>query len=270
MTYRIVVTGALGFVGQALIGQLMNGGFPVTGLSRRKVGGVVTVSNYSDVPQPDGAVLVHLAQGHDTSGSFGGEDIELCRTLSNMPWRHIVYASSAVVYGDAKKYPRSPEEAVSATSDYARVKLECEEIVTSVGGTCVRFTNLYGPGMSANTVISDVLRQIPGDGPLRLRNVEPVRDFLWIEDAARCLVAACRIMPGSILNAGSGCGMAVGDIARLALDLAGENLRPVVGAASSGQISCLMLDVNKTRSVLNWSPEVDLTTGLSFLLKVKK
>lgn len=269
-TDRIVITGASGFVGGALMSQLLKNGFPVIGLSRRKVSGVVTVGNYFDVPQPDGAVLVHLAQGHDTSGSFGGEDIELCRTLSNMPWRHIVYASSAIVYGDAKKHLRSPEEQVWATSDYARVKLACEEIVSSVGGTCLRFTNLYGPEMSANTVISDVLHQIPGEGPLRLRDVEPVRDFLWIEDAARCLVAACRIMPGSILNVGSGCGIAVGDVARLALDLAGEGLRPVVGAASSGQVSYLTLDISDTRAVLNWMPEVDISTGLFSLLCVNK
>ena len=269
-TDRIVITGASGFIGGALMIQLLKNGFPVTGLSRRKVSGVVTVGNYSDVPQPDGAVLVHLAQGRDTSGSFGGEDIELCRTLSNMPWRHIVYASSAIVYGDAERHPHSPQEPVSATSDYARVKLACEEIVSSVGGTCLRFTNLYGPGMSANTVISDVLHQIPGEGALRLRDVEPVRDFLWIEDAARCLVAACRIMPGSILNAGSGCGIAVGDVARLALDLAGEGLRPVVGAASSGQASYLTLDIIDTRAVLNWMPEVDISTGLFSLLCVNK
>lgn len=269
-TDKIIVTGASGFVGRALVGQLINNGFPVTGLSRRKVNGVVTVGKYSDAPHPDGAVLVHLAQGHDTSGSFGGEDIELCRTLSNMPWRHIVYASSAIVYGDSKEHPRRPEEQVSVSSDYSRVKLACEEIVSRVGGTCLRFANLYGPGMSANTVISDVLRQIPGNGPLILRNAEPVRDFLWIEDAARCLVAACRIMPGSVLNAGSGCGMAVGDVARLALELAGESLRPVVGAASSGQSSCLVLDINKTRSVLNWVPEVDISTGLCSLLGMNK
>ena len=270
MTCEIIVTGASGFVGRALISQLLKNGFPVSGLSRRKMSGFVTVANYSDVPVPNGAVLVHLAQGSDTSGSFGDEDVELCRKLSKRPWRHIVYASSAIVYGDAKEYRRCPEEMVSASNDYARVKLACEEIVSSVGGTCLRLTNLYGPGMSANTVISDVLRQIPGEGPLRLRDAEPVRDFLWIEDAASCLVAACRIMPGSVLNAGSGCGMAVGDVARLALRLAGESLRPVVGAASSGQTSRLVLDITKTRSALNWAPEVDISTGLFTLLCVDK
>jgi UDP-glucose 4-epimerase len=270
MTCEIVVTGASGFVGRALMSELLKNGFSVTGLSRRRMHGIATVANYSDAPVSDGAVLVHLAQGHDASGSFGDEDIELCRALSNRPWRHIVYVSSAVVYGDNKNYPRYPAELISANSDYARVKLACEEIVSDVGGTCLRFTNLYGSGMGANTVISDILRQIPGEGPLRLRDTSPIRDFLWIEDAARCLVSACRVRPSSILNVGSGSGMTVGDVARLALTLTGESLRPVVGAINSGKASCLTLDITKTRAVLNWSPKVDISAGLFSLLCVNK
>jgi UDP-glucose 4-epimerase len=270
MTSTIVVTGASGFVGQALMRQLLKNGFSVTGLSRRRVSGLVTVANYADMHAPDDAILVHLAQGANTSDLFGDEDIELCRTLSGRPWRHIVYASSAIVYGDAKNYLRSPEEPISAFNDYSRVKLRCEEIISKVGGTCLRLGNLYGPGMNADTVISAILRQIPGEGPLRLQNVLPVRDFLWVEDVARCLISACRIMPGSILNVGSGSGMAVGDVARLALTIAGEGLRPVVGVVSSGQASCLKLDISKTQSVLNWSPEIDISSGLFSLLCANK
>jgi UDP-glucose 4-epimerase len=270
MNCNIVVTGASGFVGRALMMELLNNGLPVIGLSRKKMSGFVTVDSYSDLPEPDGAVLVHLAQGHDASDSFRVEDIEVCRKLSKKPWRHIVYASSAMVYGDNKEHPRSPDEPVLVTSDYVREKIACEEIVSGVGGTCLRFTNLYGPRMSANNVISDILRQIPGEGPLRLRDVKPVRDFLWIEDAAQCLVAACEVMPGSILNAGSDCGMAVGDVAQLALELAGQRLRTVVGLASSGEASCIKLDISKTRSVLNWVPKVDISTGLFSLLSTNK
>lgn len=269
MSFEVVVTGASGFVGRALMSQLSKDGLSVTGLSRRRVSGLATVANYADTPMPDDAVLVHLAQWRDASASFDEDDIELCRKLSNRPWRHIVYASSAIVYGDAKGYPRRPEELVSATSDYTRVKLACEEVVSNVGGTCLRLANIYGPGMAADTVISDILRQIPGDGPLRLRNVSPIRDFLWIEDAARCLSAACRTMPGGILNAGSGSRMAVGDVARLALTLVGEVSRPVVGTGSLGRASCLTLDITKTRSMLNWAPEVDISAGLSYLLRMK-
>lgn len=72
-------------------------------------------------------------------------------------------------------------------------------------------------------------------------------------------------MPGAILNAGIGSEMAVGDIARFALTLAGESFRPVVEAAFLGQASCLTFDITKTRSVLNW-PVIDISAGLfSFL-----
>lgn len=270
MPFNVVIIGASGFVGQSLLSRLSQKGFAVTGVTRRQLPGLVTVASYADTPMPDNAVLVHLAQGRDASGSFNDGDIELCRTLANRPWRHIIYASSAIVYGDASNHPRRPEEMVTATSGYSRVKLACEEIVSHAGGTCLRFANLYGPGMGANTVISDILRQIPGHGPLKLLDILLVRDFLWIDDAARCLAAACQTMPGGIMNAGSGRGIAVGDVARLALTLAGEGSRPVIGMNSLGRVSHLTLDITKTRSVLNWSPEVDISVGISSLLRMKK
>ncbi len=269
MSHPVVVTGASGFVGQALLGCLQREGVPVTGVTRRRQPGLTVVADYADTPVPEGAVLVHLAQRRDASAPSDNSEIALCRAIAAKPWRHIVYASSAIVYGDEKAYPRRPEEPVSAASDYAHVKLACEEVFSEVGGTSLRLANLYGLGMGANTVIADILRQIPGKGSLMLRDPAPVRDFLWIEDAARCLAAACRMMPGGILNAGSGSGMAIGDVARLALKLAGESSRSVVGRGSSGRASCLTLDIMKTRSALNWSPKVDIHAGLSALLGVK-
>jgi nucleoside-diphosphate-sugar epimerase len=269
MNYPVVVTGASGFVGRALLSALQSEGVSVTGVTRRLQHGLTTVADYSAMLVPKGAVLVHLAQARDASGRFDNMDIQFCYRLSMRPWRHIVYASSMLVYGDDKNYPRKPDELISATSDYARVKLTCEEIVTNVGGTCLRFSNLYGFGMGENTAISDILRQIPGTDPLVLRDISSVRDFLAVEDAARCLVLACRIMPGGILNAGSGNGTAIGDVARLALKLAGESSRSVIDGGNSGRASCIKLDTTKTRLVLNWSPKVDMHAGLSALLGMK-
>ena len=64
--------------------------------------------------------------------------------------------------------------------------------------------------------------------------------------------------------------MAVGDVARLALELAGQSLRTVVGTASSGRPSCITLDISDTQTVLNWTPKIDISAGLFSLLCINK
>jgi hypothetical protein len=54
-----------------------------------------------------------------------------------------------------------------------------------------------------------------------------------------------------------------------ALNLAGENNRQVVSSALGNRSSYLVLDVDKTRSLLQWSPEVNIKDGLLQLLKLK-
>ena len=270
MTPHIVVTGASGFVGQALLSVLGPQGVRVTALTRDRHSNLATAADRARTSISEAAVLVHLAQRRDPSGPVDNDEIALCRILAEKPWRHIVYASSALVYGDRDGHPRRPQEPVSPVSHYARAKLACERIFSNAGGTSLRLTNLYGPGMGKNTVIADILRQIPGEGPLRLHDPTPVRDFLWIDDAARCIAAACRTMPGGVLNAGKGHGVAVADVARLALALAGEDSRPLIAENAGHRRSILTLDISETCSKLGWSREIDLAAGLAILLSASR
>lgn len=267
MPIDVVVTGASGFIGSALLRQAREEGLTSTAVTRTCLPGFIHVASYVDTPFKEGAVLVHLAQGSDAGARFHDIDVEICRLLCARPWRHVIYASSAIVYGDASGHPRRPDERVTAFSDYTRVKLACEEIVTRAGGTCLRFANVYGPGMENGTVIADILHQIPGHGSLSVRDLSPVRDFLWIDDAARCIAAACRIRPGGVLNVGSGHSSAIADVARLAVEIAGESARTIVDRGETQRPSCLKLDITKTRSLLNWTPRVDIRQGLEILLQ---
>lgn len=269
MAFNVVVTGASGFIGSALLTQLAKNNIPATGLSRKKGEGLTTVSSYLDWPSTEEAVLIHLAQPRDASNLSDGNEIALCGSLSAKPWRHIVYVSSSIVYGDEKEYPRKPDEGVSKFNEYTMVKLACESIVAKAGGTCLRFANIYGLGMAKNSVIADILSQVPGTGPLILRDKTPIRDFLWIEDAIRCLISASILRPGGILNVGSGTGLSIGNLADLTLTLAGEDNRPVISKTNPERLSCLILDISGTRSILKWSPEWGITRGLSYLLKKK-
>ena len=269
MSFKIVITGASGFIGGALLTQMIRNNIPVTGLSRQKKKGLTTVSSYIDWPSSRDEVLIHLAQPRDASTPSSGNEIALCRLLSAKPWRHILYVSSSIVYGDSKEYPRRPDEEVAAINDYAKAKIACESIVTNAGGTCLRFANVYGSGMATNSVIADILNQIPGKGPLMVKDKKPVRDFLWIEDAVNALVSASILRPGGIYNVGSGEGLSIGKVAELLLSLAGEENRPILSKIPTERLSSLVLDISKTRSILNWSPKLDMISGLASLLKKK-
>lgn len=269
MPVEVVVTGASGFIGSALLTEFKKKNVQVVGLSRQKKKGFTTVSSYLDSPSSSEAVLIHLAQSRDTSNPSEGNEIALCRSLSKKSWQHIVYVSSSIVYGDAKAYPHKTGDIVNADNEYANVKLTCESIITDAGGTCLRFSNIYGPGMAANSVIADILDQVPGIGPLVVRDETPVRDFLWIDDATNCLFSAFVLKPGGILNVGSGKGMSIGNLAKLTLEIAGEHKRPVISKINANKLSSLVLDISETSSILKWSPKIDIKTGLSWLLKMK-
>lgn len=266
MTDPVVVTGAAGFVGRALLTACAHAGIQALGYSRSGSGHTTQIADYADTPAPRGAVLVHLAQNRDASAPADEKLVDTCCALARKHWAHVVYASSAIVYGDRHAHPRHPDEPPAAGSAYARIKLRCEAVFSAVGATSVRLANLYGPGMAENNVLADILRQIPGQGALRVRDVTPVRDFLWIEDAASCLLAACRAAPRRLLNAGSGRGISVGELAQLALDQAGESARTVVSEAPSPHPSTLVLDIAQTLALLDWSPMTDLRSGLGALV----
>jgi UDP-glucose 4-epimerase len=267
--YDVVITGASGFLGGALMNQLSELGIQVKGLSRRNIKGLSFVSSYNNICSSSNSILVHLAQQRDASVISEGDEVQVCHKLASGNWKHIIYASSAVIYGDLNEYASRPDEHVSATSIYTKVKLDCEAIITAAGGTCMRFSNLYGPLMDSSTVLSHILKQIPGKGDLIVRDTIPVRDFLWIDDAAKCLALAAIVRPGGILNAGSGTGFSIGDLAQILLGLAGEDNRQVVSSALGNRPSYLVLDIDKTRSILKWSPEVNIKDGLLQLLKLK-
>lgn len=260
-----MVTGASGFLGQALINLLQREKIPVIGVSRRRSPGLTRVTDYSETPVSSGGVLVHLAQSRSPTLSDESE-IDLCRAIIDNPWRHVIYASSAMVYGDDEVYPRRTDEPLLPHSDYARVKLACESMVNEAGGTNIRFANIYGPGMAETSIIADIIRQIPGRAPLQLRDQSAVRDFVWIGDAVSCLAAACRFTPPGTFNAGSGRSVAAGEVARLALSLANEGSREVVSTKPTNRRSTLALDISTSRTILRWWPKTELQTGLAALM----
>lgn len=270
----IVVTGATGFVGAAFVRACRRVGIeviPVTRSTRSFESGLFVAPNYSQCPRGD--ILVHLAEERDVGradlaeGDYVADTLALARRVIGVGYARVVYASSAVVYGDKSIEPHRPGETVRPCGAYACAKVAVEQLVQNhAGGVVARLANVYGVGMAHNNVISDILTQLTGSGPIRLRDSTAVRDFISVEDIARGLLAVATGEEVGVYNIGTGIGHSVAEVARMACELAGQISRPAVSISPMDHLSALVLDITSTCADFKWEPMVAMRDGLQELV----
>ena len=269
-TMKIVVTGSSGFLGRALMKNLRNSALVAIGVSRRFVPGMLQVTSYDEAPGGD--VLVHLGEASDRkyadahAPSYERRALATLERLQAKGFERIVYASSAVLYGDQAESPRKVGDPVYQTDAYTRLKLASERTVLARKGAVARLSNLYGPGMAEGNVVSAILGQLPADGPIRVLDTAPVRDFLTVEDAARALTAMIAFSSNGLFNVGSGQGVSIFKLATQMLVAAGQAERKIDSIRASNKFSQLVLDIAQTETTLGWRPTVSLADGIASLV----
>ncbi|HUP41535.1 MAG TPA: NAD(P)-dependent oxidoreductase [Vicinamibacterales bacterium] len=268
---KVVITGASGFLGRSVIRRFSGTAHTVVPVSRRMLPGLFHAARYADAPGGD--VLMHLAESADRAAAgqngaaYEHETSTNLNALLKKRYQRVIYASSAVLYGDRAQTSRQPADEIFVSDTYTRVKRHSEiAVLDSPGGVVARLGNLFGPGMSNDNVMSTILRQIPGDGPVRVRDTRPIRDFLWVDDGADVLVRMAVGTGAGIFNVGSGVGHSVGDLVSVALGVGGQPDRPVVAMHPGARASHLVLDISDTVSAWQWSPETTLVEGIRRLL----
>jgi UDP-glucose 4-epimerase len=255
--HGIVVTGAAGFLGRAVMAQLALLGLPATGLSRRPMPATQQVTDYADTPAA--SVIIHLAEEADRGvvnhlgDAYAEGSAAIVRKLVARAER-IVYASSGTVYGDDNEEPCTLATPVVAADTYSRSKIRNELIALDAGGTAIRLSNLFGGGMSTTNVVSDIARQLGATGPVSVRDDTPVRDFLAVQDAASAIVLAATTPCTGVLNVGSGVGLTIRRVAEIALSATGQSVRGIVASQRASRRSVNVLDVAETRRRLGWIP----------------
>ena len=275
---KVVITGASGFLGGYVLNQLSKyANVEAIAVTRKNIAGWHRICDYAESPVGD--ILIHLAENNDRAHvAKSGETYEVIvlrtiRALLAKGYRRVLYASSSVLYGDKDAYSHKPNDPVQINDNYTRIKRQSElAVLNQPSGIAVRLANVYGIGMSNNNVISAILRQIPGKGRLEVMDINPVRDFLWVEDAAEGIVALAlsnfnEDNKGMLFNLGTGVGTSVGSLAKLALVVAKQPERLVHANCLSDWQSSLILDYTETTSACGWQPKTSLRQGLAQLLQ---
>ena len=277
---KVLVTGASGFVGRALVEELRHAGaaYEVHPLGRED--GDLSHEGVAEAAiaetQPD--VVVH---GAARIGVLRCEDEPELAVRSNvLATAHVaraagtngtrlVYLSTSDVYGSAaaadEETPPAPE------SLYALTKLWGEQaaaLYAPEGLALLRLANPYGPGVDAGQAkgaVPTMLRQADAREPIPVFRGE-ARAFCWIGDVVRAIRLVLEAGAEGTLNLGSdGEPVALVDVARVACELTGaphdliEEVEPPPGRVMT------RIATERIRA-LGWRPEVALDDGMRQLL----
>ncbi|MDC0213249.1 NAD(P)-dependent oxidoreductase [Gammaproteobacteria bacterium] len=270
---RIVLTGSSGFIGSALSKELdlRTNIYEVVFASRqRDLEGNFT-SLYEDLP--DGDVLIHLGEINNPAKceEIGSRCIDDAQynfdSISRKRYKYIIYVSSGLVYGDAGRQPKIESNDVLSNTVYRKMKKLGEYRTLQSNGLVLRLSNVFGPGMGSNTIFGDVFKQLDSEGSIRIRDIGPVRDFIYIEDVVSFILLALDEKPTGIFNVSTGIGIDIGTLVQLILNICGKPLR-VVESDSINKASHLVLDSCKAQN-LGWQPKNDMGSAIKKLLDIE-
>jgi len=186
---------------------------------------------------------------------------------------------STYLYGQPQRLPIAEDHPVAAVNPYAHSKLLAEEAAHfyercfGLELTIIRPFNIYGPGQAASFLIPSIVRQVldPATEAVRVRDLRPKRDYLYVADAVSMLLASLRAGSHGVFNLGSGCSASVAEVIELVNTAAGIR-KPVVSAdvERPGEIMDVVADTSRAAAELNWRPSTSMADGIAAVVAVER
>jgi nucleoside-diphosphate-sugar epimerase len=113
-------------------------------------------------------------------------------------------------------------------------------------------------------LIPSIFEQVAGGGHITVNDLEPRRDYVYIDDVIEAIILAAQNIPSFVtLNIGSGHSTSVREVVELIQRVCGTNL-PVSARALERyqEISNVVADVMLAEKLIGWKPRISLDEGL--------
>lgn len=219
MSRHVLITGAGGFIGQALCRHLLDRGYHVVAASRQApadprcvhfaVGALDSRTDWRRALSPGGAVVNLAGRAHQTPAA-AADDARLFRTLNvdaalrladqarSAGVRHFIQASSIKVNGEGGPVSFDHDTPLAPADAYAASKADAETGLRQLAAdgdmalTILRLPLVYGPAVRANFL--RLVELVDSGLPLPLGGLKNRRSLLYLGNLTD-FVAVCLERP---------------------------------------------------------------------------
>lgn len=302
----ILVTGGAGYIGSHVCKALAKAGYqPVaydnlsTGVERSVKWGPLEVGDILDKPRLSEVIqkhqpkaVVHMAAFIDAGESVrkpakyfqnnvvGG--LRVIEAMQENGVKHIVFSSTATVYGFPKILPLTEQSETSPINSYGRSKLIVEgmlkdfEVSDNITHAVLRYFNAAGADPEAeigcdqekpNNLIPILMEiQIGKRAKLEIYGDDyetpdgtALRDYIHVQDLARAhILALDHLLSGKeslTLNLGTGKGQSVKEVVASVERVTGKKVPAKTIARRPGDAAILVADPSLAKKQLGWEAE---------------
>ena len=296
----VLVTGGAGFVGSALTRLLVDAGARVISFDDYSTGSPANLPKHPDVEAIGGDArdadqllkvmrtgeIEHVfhcigdtfvPEAYDVPHRFFERNVittlNVLRAAKETAVKRVLHVSSTEVYGESSMEHADESCALHPLNTYAVSKLAADRLCYTfhlehgLPVIVARIFNCYGPRATHAYIIPEIIRQLHEGPRLRLGNLDAERDFTYVDDTARALMAviASSLPDGDVVNVGSGHAHSVASLVRrLARIMGVMDVEVEVDAARLRRrdIQRFCAQSGKLRNATGWAPRVSLDEGL--------
>jgi nucleoside-diphosphate-sugar epimerase len=251
--------------------EMIEGDIRDLGVCRKAMQGIEVVFHEAALPSVQQSVE---DPSHSNSVNAGGT-LNILLAARDGGVRKVVYASSCAIYGDDPVLPKKEEMSPSPLSPYALQKYVGEKYcqlffqLYGLETLSLRYFNIFGPKQDPSSVYSGVIARfisalVEGVPPTVYGDGEQSRDFTYVGNVvqANLLAMSAPRLRGEVINIGCGKRTSLNELLNVLKKIFRSQVRPVYQEARMGDVRHSVADIQKARTLLNFSPREDIEIGL--------